>query len=79
MAVDRLLQNSAFAPEDIAALVAAYENCLRTLKVRDRSTELLAKKIIELAQTGIRDAGQLGHLALEKLALENLALEELGA
>lgn len=70
MAIYRLLQNSAFAPEDIAPLVAAYEDCLRTLKLRDRSnptTELLAKKIIELAQTGIRDPGQLGRLALEEI------------
>jgi hypothetical protein len=40
------------------------------LKLRDRSnptTELLAKKIIELAQTGIRDPGQLGRLALEEI------------
>ena len=58
MAIYRLLQNSAFAPEDIAPLVAAYEDCLRTLKLSDRSdpiTEIVAKKIIELAQTGIRD------------------------
>jgi hypothetical protein len=70
MAIYRLLQNSAFAPEDIAPLVAAYEDCLRTLKVRDASnptTELLAKKIIELAQTGIRDPGKLGRLALEEI------------
>ena len=68
MAIYRLLQNSAFAPEDIAPLVAAYEDCLRALELRDRSdpiTELVAKKIIELAQTGIRDSSQLGRLALE--------------
>ena len=68
MAIYRLLQNSAFAPEDIAPLVAAYEDCLRKLELRDRSnptTELLAKKIIELAQTGIRDSAELGRLALE--------------
>lgn len=49
---------------------SAYEDCLRTLKVRDGSnptTELLAKKIIELAQTGIRDPGKLGRLALEEI------------
>jgi hypothetical protein len=50
MAIYRLLQNSAFAPENIASLVAAYEDCLRTLKLSDRSdpiTEIVAKKIIE--------------------------------
>jgi hypothetical protein len=70
MAIYRLLQNSAFAPEDIVPLAAAYEECLRALKVSDRSdplTELVAKKIIELAQTGIRDSSQLGRLALAEI------------
>jgi hypothetical protein len=72
MAIYRLLQNSAFAPEDIAPLVAAYEDCLRTLKLSDRSdpiTEILAKKIIEIAQTGIRDSDRLGRLALEEIGI----------
>lgn len=72
MAIYRFLQNSAFAPEDITLLVAAYEDCLRTLKLSDRSdpiTELVAKKIIEIAQTGIRDSVQLGRLALEEIGV----------
>jgi hypothetical protein len=47
VAIYRFLQHSAFAPEDIAPLVAAYEDCLRALKLSDRSdpiTEMLAKK-----------------------------------
>ena len=66
------LQNSAFAPEDIAPLVAAYEDCLRNLKLSDQSDpviELVAKKIIELAQTGIRDSARLGRLALEEIRI----------
>ena len=53
MAIYRFLQNAAFAPEDIAPLVAAYEDCLRTLKLSDRSdpiTQVLAKKIIAIRQ-----------------------------
>src|SRR6516225_3488252 len=53
MAIYRLLQNAAFAPEDIAPLVAAYEDCLRTLKLSDRSdptAQVLAKKIIATRQ-----------------------------
>ena len=72
MAIYRFLQNAAFAPEDIAPLVAAYEDCLRTLKLSDRSdpiTQVLAKKIIEIAQTGIRDSALLGRLALEELGV----------
>ena len=48
VAIYRLLQNSAFAPEDISPLVAAYENCLCVLGP-DRSdpiAQLIAKKII---------------------------------
>jgi hypothetical protein len=63
MALYRLLQNSAFAPEDSAPLVAAYEDCLRTF------TEIVAKKIIELAQTGIRDSARLGRLALQEIRI----------
>ena len=72
MAIYRLLQNAAFAPEDIAPLVAAYEDCLRTLKLSDRSdptAQVLAKKMIEIAQTGIRDSARLGRLALEELGV----------
>ena len=53
MAIYRLLQNAAFAPEDIAPLVGAYEDCLRTLKLSDRSdptAQVLAKKIIATRQ-----------------------------
>ena len=72
MAIYRLLQNSAFTPEDIAPLVTAYEDCLRRLKLSDRSdpiTEMVAKKIIEIAQTGIRDSAQLGRLALREIGV----------
>jgi hypothetical protein len=74
MAIYRLLQNSAFAPEDIGRLVAAYEDCLRILKLADRSdpiTELLAKKIIEIGQTGMRDPVQISRLALKELEISN--------
>jgi hypothetical protein len=45
---------------------------LRALKVSDRSdltTEILAKKIIEIAQTGVRDSAQLGRLALREIGI----------
>jgi hypothetical protein len=72
MAIYRLLQNSAFAPEDITPLVAAYEDCLRVLKLSERSdpiTEIIAKKIIELAQTGIRDSVRLSRLTLQEIRM----------
>jgi hypothetical protein len=74
MAIYRLLQNSAFAPEDISRLVAAYEDCLHILNLADRSdpiTKLLAKKIIEIGQTGMRDPVQIGRLALKEIGIAN--------
>jgi len=59
MAIYRLLQQTAFTPEQISPMAAAYEECLRILKLADRSdpiTETVAKAIIEIAQTGERSA-----------------------
>lgn len=72
VAIYRLLQQSAFNPEDIDRLVAAYEDSLRALKLTDRSdplTESIAKKLIELAQTGERDPRRLRQRAFEALDL----------
>ena len=72
MTIYRLLQQSAFNPEDIDRLVAAYEDSLRALKLTDRSdplTESIAKKLIELAQTGERDPRLLRQRAFEALDL----------
>lgn len=58
MAIYRLLQQTAFTPEDISLLVTAYEDCLRELKSTDQSelkTEAIARAVIEIAQTGVRD------------------------
>jgi hypothetical protein len=70
MAIYRLLQQSAFNPDDIDRLVSAYEDCLRRLNVTDRSgpiSESLAKTIIEIAQTGLRDPIEIGELALKRV------------
>jgi hypothetical protein len=72
MAIYRLLQQSAFGPEDIDRMVAAYEQCLRILAVENRAdavAEAIAKKIVEIAQTGERDAAKLQTRALEALGL----------
>lgn len=62
MAIYRLLQNSAFGPEEIERMTTAYEDALRILGLTDRAdpmTEILAKKIVEIAQTGERDPAQI--------------------
>ena len=62
MAIYRLLQKSAFGPEEIERMTTAYEDALRVLRLTDRTdpmTEILAKKIIEIAQTGERDPARI--------------------
>jgi hypothetical protein len=70
MAIYRLLQHSAFTPEDITAIAAAYEDCLRILKLTNRSDpliEIIAKAVFEIAQTGVRDPIQIRELALKRI------------
>jgi hypothetical protein len=58
VALARLLQNSAFGPDEIKRMTTAYEDALRVLGFVDRTdaiTEIVAKKVIEIAQTGERD------------------------
>ena len=73
MAIYRLLQNSPLGPEQIAILTDAYERTLVQLRLVDRSdpiTELVARKIIELAQRGVRDAGQLSAMTITEFGIE---------
>ncbi|HWX82764.1 MAG TPA: hypothetical protein VNZ48_04110 [Xanthobacteraceae bacterium] len=70
MAIYRLLQRSAFLPEDIQPIVTAYEDCLSILQLSNRSdpfTEIVAKTVFEIAQTGVRDPAQLRQRALEQI------------
>lgn len=70
MAVYRLLAKAPLGPEQIEILVAAYELSLRELGLVDRSdpmTELVAKKIIEVAQTGLRDPTEISAQAIREL------------
>ncbi len=62
MAIYRLFQKSAFGPEEIERMTTAYEDALRVLGLTDRAdpmTEILAQKIIEIAQTGERDPARI--------------------
>ncbi len=71
MAIYRILQNSPLSPEDINRLVAAYEATLKALGLTDRTdpiTDLVARKIIEIGQTGVRDPLQISELAVTDLS-----------
>jgi hypothetical protein len=75
MPIQRILQNSPLPPEDIRILVAAHEKTLKALGLKDRNdpiTELVAKKVIEIGQTGIRDPQQISLRALEQLGPDTM-------
>ena len=68
MAIYRLLQNAPLGPEEISRLVLAYEETLKALELSDRSdplTHIVARKIIELGQSGVRDPVQISALAVK--------------
>ena len=59
-------------PDEISRVTAAYEQALHTLGVKDRDdplTEMIAKTIIKIAQTGVNDAAQLSGLAIIQLGV----------
>ncbi|WP_027576482.1 hypothetical protein [Bradyrhizobium sp. WSM1743] len=72
MAIYLHLQTHGMAPKEIASIIKAYEQTLRTLCVKDRDdplTELVAKTIIKIAQTGIKDPAQISAQAISELEM----------
>jgi hypothetical protein len=70
MPIIPLLQNEPFGPEDVKVMTTAFEGALSALRLVSRTdplTELVAKKIIECAQTGERDPIRLRDCALKLL------------
>jgi hypothetical protein len=71
VAIYRLLQNSAFGPEDTKRMGDAYERVLVLLNLNNRRddplTETVAQYIIEIAQTGQKDVQMICELALSRL------------
>jgi hypothetical protein len=64
----RLIEKEVFEPEDVAVMCNVFEDLLQTLGLVDREdpvATLVAQKVIELAQTGERDAIRLKQLTLE--------------
>lgn len=79
MALYRLLRNEidtheggSFTPEDVARLGATYEALLVVLKLNDRSdpiTEIIAKKVLEIFQSGEHDSAQICNRAIKELGI----------
>jgi hypothetical protein len=78
MSIVPLLAQSAFDPEFIETLVAAYEDAWRELEAsgstfaspryRRAAQEIVAKRIVEMAQRGERERAQLAKDAAAYLA-----------
>ena len=59
-------------PDEIRRVTAAYEQALRTPCVKDRDdplTEMIAKTIIKIAQTGVHDPAQISALTIRQLGV----------
>ena len=74
MAIYRLLENVALGlgPKEVNFIINAYEQTLHALHVKDRDdplTEMVAKTIIKIAQTGVNDPAQLSAVAIIQLGV----------
>ena len=68
MPIYRLFEGQAFEPEHCEAMAVAFETVLKQLGLKDRTDpvcEMVAKKIIELGQQGVRDSGELIALTIQ--------------
>lgn len=76
MAIYRLIAVGTFGPDEIRAMVAAYEGALADLALSDRDdpiTELIAKSIVNVAATGERDPENMKERALNALGIRRTA------
>jgi hypothetical protein len=70
MLIHPFLANQSFDPDVIGEMSAALDEVCKALGlsvVDDPATRLIARKIIELAQRGVRDAATLSAHALREL------------
>lgn len=72
MPINRLAAEAAFGPDEIARLTSAYEAALQLLRLADRNdpvTEIVAKKIIDVARAGETDPAHICARALKELGI----------
>jgi hypothetical protein len=70
MPITPFLTGQAFEPEVVDAMSVAFDAACKSLGLRPRSdpaSELVAKKVIELAQRGVRDPARLRERVLHEL------------
>jgi hypothetical protein len=70
MTIRRLLQQSAIPTEEIIRLRIAYQKTLHRLHLVDRNdpiSEMVAKHILQIASTGVRDPARICEIAIKQL------------
>jgi hypothetical protein len=71
MAIYCLFRNKPFEPEAISILTGAYADVCRALGLDDRdrrTTDVVARKVIEFAQRGVSDRVGLRERVLQELS-----------
>jgi hypothetical protein len=66
-ALNRLLEKTALAPEEISRVTDAYKLALSELGLKDRDdplTAIVAERILEVGQTGIQDCTEICRVAI---------------
>jgi hypothetical protein len=72
MSINRWIEHSSLGPEEVGRLNLAYETTLRALYLDNREdhiAEIVAKKIIEVGLSGLRDPAQISSRALKELGI----------
>ena len=73
MAIYQMIQRASYGPEEIERLTTAYQGALLLLKLANRIdnpiNEIVAKRIIDAAKTGIRDPEELCARAIRDLMI----------
>jgi hypothetical protein len=70
MPINRFLEKSKLQPEQIERLNRAFELALFSLRIdrNDPKVDIFAKKIIEIATSGIHDPREIADTAIKQLA-----------
>lgn len=69
MPIHRLLENSAFEPEHIDGMVAAFNHLCHELELGegDPLREVIARQVIEFARRGEREPAKMTRLVMEAI------------
>lgn len=77
MTIHQYLKSLSLNPNEIEALVEAYELTLKALGLTSRDdaiAEIVTKTLIEVSRSSIRDPVQLSQLVMERFGLSRVAV-----